>query len=379
LSSAPLNLPLEGRDNSPQWDPYIDNLIAKNAAALKLARQSRDFDEILSPDDGHHLRNLWSLLLHASLRQHRSGNDSEAIELLFDARHIASIAARSPDDTEFADRIIDYQVEQRLARIAPTLAVEGAPIDPLHAATQPAPRAAIQSLIALLSDDSHVHQRTKNYFRYFIVDDIERAAQTRRHLLLLKPLATSALSRTLNERLAGLSAADEANYPSANWAMRHFDERSGLAEERNLQTHYTALIAGSYQSTDALLWLKWRDIAERRTVATDLAIQLFRADHQRWPDSLDALVPKYIASVPVDPFDVQKRPIGYLVTYFGAGQRPMLRYGVVSNSPPPTPQYESFASSRSGRWLDLSEIVPPPLAPTTLPRLSRPPPPRLRR
>ena len=39
-----------------------------------------------------------------------------------------------------------------------------------------------------------------------------------------------------------------------------------------------------------------------RTAVATLATERFRLDHARWPESLDQLVPKYLAAVPNDPF-----------------------------------------------------------------------------
>src|SRR5207245_2187918 len=57
----------------------------------------------------------------------------------------------------------------------------------------------------------------------------------------------------------------------------------------------------------------FRVIAERRATALSLACQLYRADHSGWPQRLDQLVPIYINSLPVDPFDSGARPFGYQI------------------------------------------------------------------
>ena len=52
------------------------------------------------------------------------------------------------------------------------------------------------------------------------------------------------------------------------------------------------------------------DLAARRTIVTALAVERFRADHAgETPASLDALVPKYLAKVPLDP--LSGKPIVY--------------------------------------------------------------------
>src|SRR5205807_3225711 len=51
--------------------------------------------------------------------------------------------------------------------------------------------------------------------------------------------------------------------------------------------------------------LRNRHAARLRVLACDLAIRGFALDQQRLPDSLDELVPKFLTSVPIDPFDGQ--------------------------------------------------------------------------
>jgi len=49
--------------------------------------------------------------------------------------------------------------------------------------------------------------------------------------------------------------------------------------------------------------------ARLRTTIAALAVERYRLDRGRWPDSLDALCPCYLSSVPVDPFDFE--PLRY--------------------------------------------------------------------
>ncbi|MBX2852109.1 MAG: hypothetical protein KTR15_10225 [Phycisphaeraceae bacterium] len=63
--------------------------------------------------------------------------------------------------------------------------------------------------------------------------------------------------------------------------------------------------------SDAPARTYYRQLATRRMTATAIAIRLYQADHDgRRPETLDALVPDYLARVSLDPF-VGNRPIGY--------------------------------------------------------------------
>jgi hypothetical protein len=57
-----------------------------------------------------------------------------------------------------------------------------------------------------------------------------------------------------------------------------------------------------------------------------VALERYRRDHGRWPETLDALVPKYLKMVPRDPQDGQplrykRRPNGVLVYWIGPDGR----------------------------------------------------------
>jgi hypothetical protein len=68
-------------------------------------------------------------------------------------------------------------------------------------------------------------------------------------------------------------------------------------------------------------WLGMNDALIRTTVAA-LAAERFRLDHGSWPESLDQLVPKYLAAVPNDPFipgplKLKKLPDGLFIYSVG--------------------------------------------------------------
>jgi len=65
-------------------------------------------------------------------------------------------------------------------------------------------------------------------------------------------------------------------------------------------------------SLDRAVQIHFRLIGERRLTATVIAMRLYELDHGRRPETLDALVPEYLAAVPRDPFHLGGGPIGYL-------------------------------------------------------------------
>ena len=64
-------------------------------------------------------------------------------------------------------------------------------------------------------------------------------------------------------------------------------------------------------------------MARLRCTATSLAVERYRKAHDgQYPDSLAALVPDFMASVPLDPFDGKplrylKQPVGYRIYSLG--------------------------------------------------------------
>lgn len=51
--------------------------------------------------------------------------------------------------------------------------------------------------------------------------------------------------------------------------------------------------------------------------AVELALEAFHQDHGTWPDALNELVPRYLATLPLDPFDSQSHPLRYRRTPTG--------------------------------------------------------------
>jgi hypothetical protein len=65
-----------------------------------------------------------------------------------------------------------------------------------------------------------------------------------------------------------------------------------------------------------------RNLGSLRCATVALALERFRRDHGRWPDTLDALVPNYLSAVPNDPQDgkplrFKHRPDGVIVYWIG--------------------------------------------------------------
>jgi hypothetical protein len=74
------------------------------------------------------------------------------------------------------------------------------------------------------------------------------------------------------------------------------------------------LFASSFKGESAYkkIWETLNRVnAERTMAAMSLACQIFRFEKGRWPQSLDELIPAYVAKVPVDPWGKGKETFGY--------------------------------------------------------------------
>jgi hypothetical protein len=72
-----------------------------------------------------------------------------------------------------------------------------------------------------------------------------------------------------------------------------------------------------WDSTEAYVNARARELAILRLLQLELALRLYEHDHGRHPDSLDALVPKYIEGVPVDAMSPEGAPLRSIKTEIG--------------------------------------------------------------
>jgi hypothetical protein len=122
--------------------------------------------------------------------------------------------------------------------------------------------------------------------------------------------------------------------------------------------------------------MNWRVAMDRRLAAVGLAVQLYRAEHDRWPASMDELVPKYLPQVPRDPMAADGSGLRYLLVRGGlpgGGDRPLAysagpdgAFGTAN--PPVLPNY-GWMTSTGDQWRDLARWQPP--APATTQPVAR--------
>ena len=79
-----------------------------------------------------------------------------------------------------------------------------------------------------------------------------------------------------------------------------------------------------------------RTMAECRCAEVGFALERYRLDHQKWPGSLEELVPTYLAKVPTDPFDGQPlryRPFDRGVKVYSVGDDGVDNGGALDGPP----------------------------------------------
>jgi hypothetical protein len=108
-------------------------------------------------------------------------------------------------------------------------------------------------------------------------------------------------------------------------ALRNFNEMIDIAnlpetEQRSKFLEHEAKVRGEGSSVYALVRMQQvgigksiqacqRTQAQLRCVAVSVAVERYRLAVGQWPDSLNQLIPKYLQTIPIDPFDGQ--PLRY--------------------------------------------------------------------
>ncbi|MBN1489288.1 MAG: hypothetical protein JXA69_05165 [Phycisphaerae bacterium] len=136
---------------------------------------------------------------------------------------------------------------------------------------------------------------------------------------LARPLLTLDCLREAEYWAFAIDAMDEATWPVA---ATHF---TTISQSRTLLHSLTHPITQSGITETG--WLETRSvrmslelITQRRMAATALAIRLYEIDNGHQPTDLQALVPEYLQSVPLDPFS----PDGATIRYSNDAERPLL-------------------------------------------------------
>ncbi len=123
-------------------------------------------------------------------------------------------------------------------------------------------------------------------------------------------VAGRAETRELYQRVAQ-AEADAHQGPPWEWDRQKIRDADRVLQEPNLnKVRY--FLAGLVQPMRSGLYINTEAMVQRRDATlTVIALELFHRRHDRWPTTLDELVPALLLAVPLDRFDGQ--PLHYVV------------------------------------------------------------------
>lgn len=355
----------------PRWHQLADQAVEKNAAALKLARDARQRPKVewnlriaqpafatLLPQLNQ-ARELAHLLGDAAIHDHLAGDEPEAIERIRDMIALARAVDEQPFIvSHLVARGITSLAYYRVALIASDLHIAGAPATmPVR---QPAPPAQVRELIAdiLAHDTSAGVARAYQGERMGVLDTIN---WTTAKNPMLRPMFRLDQVRVIREIEGPIRAATRPSPTSTQPA-------SVAPGSRATPEKLSSVISSSLiPAWGRIMHMDWRVRTEARLAAAALAARLYHAEHGRWPESIEALVPEYLPAVPEDPWaagapikftlipnglpDGSPRPVVYSV---GEDGQDDTARGVV---PPAEPQFD-FQTNVADQWRDLTRWVP---------------------
>jgi hypothetical protein len=303
-----------------------DGWVQSNQAALTLVRQARRLpDANWAMVDRNHeqpqfnrdaFHKLEELLLLAMDYAGRSGDVRSFVEYLRDAMGIHRILSTGP--------VPDYQEEALAAEEQVVAAINqyGKTLWPVL--RDPIRRQAVAELIPEFLDDTPV-ERT-----------VQRLVQRRRVMFLHRLDQPAPMDASASDNSAWNRKFDDG----VRFVFRIYSIRRQRDVLRSLDELDSALLKPSFtlanrelsgvspvgigidavdQWNNAMvehnnawsdLCMLWGSVARRRMAAIALAIRLYQSDHVgQLPGTLEALVPHYLSSVPLDPFASTASPI----------------------------------------------------------------------
>jgi hypothetical protein len=410
---------------SPGWHSMAGASVAANGKALALARQARLHQRFdwgpslpLNGDGGlysrmNNTRALVNTLGDTAEYAHEMGDDVAALEAVRDVRHIATgLRGQSILLGDLVGVAVEDSALRRLHEIAPGLRIapEGDPV--ALAGDTPAARTAavapvkpvapprrvtpanVRALIAELLDDDALNRQTAVAFageRGLVGVMAEDPQDTR---WLIRPMWRLDAPRADDLISGDMEAATQANWQAALDATRAARARlpavpapamsvfwpaaRPLNPVRRRPIDFPRLLSQDVSrgfGTGRAAEQNGRVATDRRLAAVGLAVQVYRAEHGRWPASMDELVPKYLPSVPIDPMTGNGSTLRYMLVRGGlpdGGDRPIAFSagpdGAFSAANPPAlpkePMY-SWLGGAGDQWRDLARWQLP--APTTAP------------
>jgi len=325
----------------PVWTQMARESEKAHAPVFDLLRQARNLHEVDfgGPPIGpmgrigaswNSMRQLANVTADSAMLHHVQGDDLEALARNCDVLHLARSIHR--EETMISQLVaigIEALANDNLQIIAPGLRFN-------QTRSSAALRAETQKLIDELLDEeanwAALHQCLQ-FERLLFIDSIRTNSK---YNWALHPLANLEEARLLRNSPTVVRIGKIRTKPqlSAELARRQTDDDYWEPIPRSLPapappgpSRRFPRWTNMYAYNARFIETSFRAIADRRVTAIDLALQLYRADHQHWPQSLDELVPAYVPRLPLDPYHDDARPIGYIIIKNpGQPDRPLLYF-----------------------------------------------------
>jgi hypothetical protein len=239
------------------------------------------------------MRAIATFLSRSAKLAHQKGNDEEAMARIEDVFFVARMTDEQPT---FIGHLVAIGIEatatDTLTQICEDLQIT------------PQTRLRVEAIIAEL-----LKPRDISAGLWWQGERASSIAMSRSNLKPGQPMPVPlqrGLVRTWNMCDQVREASKLPNYQAAMAIVKKIPEPSGrTAEDR--------IVAIMTPSMSRSLLTNYRICADRRMVATALAIRLYTVDHNNTaPADLKSLLPKYLPAIPEDPFAVDAAPVRYL-------------------------------------------------------------------
>jgi len=347
---------------SAAWQQMVDQAVAADQQSLSLARRAQNLDRadwgtrlppsgaFLFPVPLHSLndaRNLANLLSDGARQSHSHGDDVEALQRIFDVLHLADAVQQR-----------GFLVGRLVAIGIQALAIDSIQI--LATDIQLLPnRPAVTKLIRQLLDEKKARDARSEMARYEYLLVLDDAFMLADHSTVLRPMIDLGIARTIENITQFQNACLQTNWPAAQAILGQppiiaFTVPALPDPNAPRSSRFVDLTFG-FRSDDRYLLTEFRVSALARIAGVSLAVNLYHADHHRWPVNLQSLVPIYLQAVPDDPFYATPHPIGYMLF---DGSRPLLFCDTsgtpLASSPPATPIFGWNNNTGTRQWCDVT-------------------------
>ena len=249
-------------------------------------------------------RPLANTLALAAVVAHEAGDDREALRYTRDCLKLAESAGAWPGVFGHMARVgLEYKTYSAVETIAPALRVGSQPLA--------ASRDQVRGLIAMFLDDRQFNEGFTRAMMAERCSAYEHFKLMRRKYSVLALGGASAVIRVTRSNGAYVLASrqDSLDKARALFPPKPEPEKPRHASLMHIYDMFFDLF--EKDSQDLTFLAHYLGLAERRLMATALAIRLYELDHGRRPETLDQLVPEYLPAVPIDPLAADGRRMCY--------------------------------------------------------------------